>query len=67
MNPIVVKIGGSALGNHDTTSVPNQPWLNLGIPADHGSAQRMFVKRGYIPDGAGLRCAEKGLVGEFST
>ena len=30
MNPIVVKIGGSALGNHDTTSVPNQPWLNHG-------------------------------------
>lgn len=30
MKPIVVKIGGSALGNHDTTSVPNQRWLDYG-------------------------------------
>jgi GNAT superfamily N-acetyltransferase len=28
--------------------------LGVGLYADYGSAQRMYVKRGYIPDGAGL-------------
>ena len=27
----------------------------FGMDADYGGAQRMYVKRGYIPDGAGLR------------
>lgn len=32
--------------------------LGVGMTADYGSAQRMYVKRGYIPDGCGLfsRC-----------
>jgi len=28
--------------------------IGFGISADYGAAQRMFVKRGYIPDGQGL-------------
>ena len=28
--------------------------LGVGMTADYGSAQRMYVRRGYIPDGRGL-------------
>jgi GNAT superfamily N-acetyltransferase len=28
--------------------------IRVGLYADYGSAQRMYVKRGYIPDGRGL-------------
>jgi hypothetical protein len=28
--------------------------IAVGMTADYGSAQRMYVKRGYIPTGAGL-------------
>ena len=28
--------------------------IGVGMYADYGSAQRMYVKRGYVPDGAGL-------------
>lgn len=28
--------------------------IGVGLYADYGSAQRMYVKRGYVPDGAGL-------------
>ena len=28
--------------------------LGVGMTADYGSAQRMYAKRGYIPDGLGL-------------
>lgn len=41
--------------------------IGFGISADYGPAQRMFVKRGYIPDGRGLWSSEKGHIGEFST
>ena len=26
----------------------------LGLYADYGTAQRMYVRRGYVPDGAGV-------------
>ena len=29
-------------------------WLGVGLPSGYGSAQRMYVKRGYIPDGTGV-------------
>lgn len=29
--------------------------VGFGMDADYGAAQRMYVKRGYVPDGAGLR------------
>nr|WP_246220914.1 GNAT family N-acetyltransferase [Phytoactinopolyspora mesophila] len=28
--------------------------IGVGLYSDYGSAQRMYVKRGYIPDGAGV-------------
>ena len=28
--------------------------IGVGMYADYGTAQRMYVKRGYIPDGRGL-------------
>jgi GNAT superfamily N-acetyltransferase len=28
--------------------------IGVGLPFDYGSAQRLYVKRGYIPDGRGL-------------
>ncbi len=28
--------------------------LGVGLYRDYGTAQRMYVKRGYIPDGTGL-------------
>lgn len=31
-----------------------QVGLGVGLYADYGSAQRMYVRRGYLPDGAGV-------------
>lgn len=28
--------------------------IGVGMTADYGAAQRMYVKRGYVPDGRGL-------------
>ena len=32
----------------------NTVWLGVGLHSGYGSAQRMYVKRGYIPDGTGV-------------
>jgi hypothetical protein len=32
----------------------NRVGLGVGLYSDYGSAQRMYVHRGYIPDGAGV-------------
>ncbi len=29
-------------------------WLGVGLHSGYGNAQRMYVKRGYIPDGSGV-------------
>lgn len=29
-------------------------WLGVGVNSGYGSAQRMYAKRGYIPDGSGV-------------
>ena len=29
-------------------------WLGVGLHSGYGSAQRLYVKRGYIPDGSGV-------------
>ena len=34
-------------------------WLGVGLHSGYGSAQRMYVKRGYIPDGSGIWYADK--------
>jgi GNAT superfamily N-acetyltransferase len=35
--------------------------LGVGLYRDYGSAQRMYVKRGYVPDGAGLVIGETSV------
>ncbi len=32
----------------------NRVWLGVGLHSGYGSAQRMYIKRGYIPDGSGV-------------
>lgn len=34
-------------------------YLGVGLHSGYGSAQRMYVKRGYIPDGAGVWYGDK--------
>lgn len=29
-------------------------WLGVGLCGSYGSAQRMYIRRGYIPDGSGI-------------
>jgi GNAT superfamily N-acetyltransferase len=36
--------------------------IGVGLTADYGTAQRMYVRRGYIPDGRGLSQNEKSIV-----
>lgn len=33
--------------------------LGVGLTADYGAAQRMYAKRGYIPDGRGLHYSDR--------
>lgn len=35
--------------------------IGVGMTADYGAAQRIYVKRGYIPDGRGLTCNNQPL------
>lgn len=35
--------------------------IRVGLTADYGSAQRLYVKRGYVPDGHGISQKEKCL------
>ena len=37
----------------------NTVWLGVGLHSGYGSAQRMYVKRGYIPDGTGVWYRDK--------
>ncbi len=39
--------------------------LAVGLHSGYGSAQRMYVKRGYIPDGSGVWYQEK-LLGQYA-
>lgn len=34
-------------------------YLGVGMHSGYGSAQRMYIKRGYIPDGTGVWHGEK--------
>lgn len=42
-----------AFGYSDTV------YLGVGLHSGYGSAQRMYIKRGYIPDGSGVWYGEK--------
>lgn len=37
----------------------NTVYLGVGLHEGYGSAQRMYVKRGYIPDGSGVWYSER--------
>ena len=32
----------------------DEVWLAVGLHSGYGSAQRMYIKRGYVPDGTGI-------------
>ena len=34
-------------------------YLGVGLHSGYGSAQRMYVKRGYVPDGSGVWYQDK--------
>lgn len=36
--------------------------IGVGLYADYGSAQRMYVKRGYIPDGRGITTYQRRVI-----
>ena len=40
-------------------------YLGVGLHSGYGSAQRMYVKRGYIPDGRGVWYQDK-VLGEYA-
>ena len=44
----------------------NTVWLRVGLHSGYGSAQRMYVKRGYIPDGTGVWYQNK-LCAQYDT
>jgi hypothetical protein len=35
--------------------------IGVGLYADHGAAQRMYILRGYVPDGRGAFCMSRPL------
>jgi GNAT superfamily N-acetyltransferase len=35
--------------------------IGVGMTSDYGAAQRLYVKRGYVPDGRGLHSADRCL------
>ena len=39
---------------HHVSTYTDRICLGVGMHHDYGSAQRMYVKRGYIPDGSGV-------------
>ena len=49
-------IGTLLLGAAETEAFKRsrQVGIGVGLPWDYGSAQRLYVKRGYIPDGKGV-------------
>jgi GNAT superfamily N-acetyltransferase len=49
-------IGAALMNEAESRAAAVSPVVGLGVgmTADYGSAQRMYAKRGYIPDGRGL-------------
>jgi GNAT superfamily N-acetyltransferase len=49
-------IGGLLMDEAERRIADRNPIAGIGVGmyADYGSAQRMYVKRGYVPDGAGI-------------
>jgi GNAT superfamily N-acetyltransferase len=49
-------IGSRLMDEAEQTVAQRSPAVGIGVGlyADYGTAQRMYVKRGYVPDGRGL-------------
>ncbi len=49
-------IGTQLLDEAESRIEPRSPMAGIGVGlyADYGAAQRMYVKRGYVPDGRGV-------------
>ena len=48
------KIAGEYWDNHHKDAASRRGvWLGVGLHPGYGAAQRLYVKRGYIPDGSG--------------
>lgn len=48
---------GSALldaAEHEASRLADSVCLGVGLHSGYGAAQRMYVKRGYVPDGSGV-------------
>ncbi|MBS0287545.1 MAG: GNAT family N-acetyltransferase [Proteobacteria bacterium] len=43
-------------------SISNQVGIGVGLYADYGHAQRLYIKRGYIPDGKGITYQYQSVV-----
>lgn len=56
-------IGGAILAFLEQTAAKTADTVTLavGLHSGYGSAQRMYVKRGYLPDGSGLWYQDKPL------
>ncbi len=54
-------IGGKLMDTAEgiAAEYSNTVYLGVGLHSGYGSAQRMYVKRGYIPDGTGVWYREK--------
>ena len=49
------------VAEQEATKIGNQIYLGVGIHSGYGAAQRMYIKRGYIPDGTGAWYQDKQL------
>lgn len=49
-------VGGAILNvvEEDAAKLADEVTLAVGLHPGHGSAQRLYVKRGYVPDGSGV-------------
>lgn len=45
----------------EITKVSSVAGIGVGMTADYGAAQRLYVLRGYIPDGLGLHWRDHGV------
>lgn len=51
---LVAEYQGNVAGEYS-----DKVYLGVGLHSGYGSAQRMYVKRGYIPDGSGVWYGDK--------
>ena len=54
----------TALMDHaenEARSIHSKIYLDVCLNSDHGPAQRFYIKRGYVPDGAGVYYEQKVL------